>query len=589
MTTSSTPPANYTISLANQTALPPAQYGVYVMGFSTKSKLVLAPGTGNTLVATSAGSTIASYPVGNGTGQYNAISLSTTVPFTGGRFYFFVVAHGQPGPSVPFGQQPPNPCTNPSYPPFSIVELTIPTPSGATPDLVPKNATIDVQTVDGFVFPLTIGLNGGTSNAQSNVILGQPVQDANPGSIVSRGNIFTAYHDFMQSQGVAGAPYEDLVYLPKSISNQAGGILNPGTYLTARGSTGDFLNLASPLHTVFNTDLATLFSSANTNMQVQGVPSNPGGVPGQAYTVTPVSQPYADTGVSLPALRFVGATDGSTFYIFNPVGVSVLADSAGKNILGSIVNSGSGSKATTTLTLAPGISVSGLTAGMYVSGAGLSPDAAGKSVTTISAIKGTVLTLSPALSGGDPAPNSQYVFSHQPYLSMMRTPGQMVFGNEGFFADSSIQFPKDAASASVLASLENYLVAALNRGVAVAPDALNPPATPGNNGTSLFWGTQGNWYPADTAQNLFSLFMHVGAVKVPGHKSPGVPIFLQPYRATTDARAQTMGAAYGFAYDENGGPNPPAPAGPEVPSKFDGTVTPGSSIQVTLGSWFSAA
>ena len=83
--------------------------------------------------------------------------------------------------------------------------------------------------------------------------------------------------------------------------------------------------------------------------------------------------------------------------------------------------------------------------------------------------------------------------------------------------------------------------------------------------------------------------MHVGAVKVPGHKSPGVPIFLQPYRATTDARAQTMGAAYGFAYDENGGPNPPAPAGPEVPSKFDGTVTPGSSIQVTLGSWFSAA
>ena len=49
-----------------------------------------------------------------------------------------------------------------------------------------------------------------------------------------------------------------------------------------------------------------------------------------------------------------------------------------------------------------------------------------------------------------------------------------------------------------------------------------------------------------------------------------------------------MGAAYGFAYDENGGPMPPVIGGPEVPSKFDGTVSPGCSVQVTLGPWFSA-
>lgn len=581
MSTASNTPANYTISLTNNTALPATQYGIYAMGFSVPSGLVLAPGTGTTLVAASAGATVASYPIGNGTGQYNTISLDPTVAFVGGRFYFFVVANGTSAPSVPFGQQPPNPGTNPKYPPFSIVELTIPPAVGGNA----QNATIDVQTVDGFVFPLTIGLNGGTSNAKANVIFGQPIQAANPGAIVSRGNIFSAYGDFVQAHGAAGAPYTDMVYLPKSVMGQPGGILNPGAYLTAQDATGKYLNLASSLHNVFNPDLGTLFGSSTTKMQVQGVPSNPGGVDGQAYTVAPVTQPYADTGVSLPALQFTGATDGSTFYIFNPVGVSILADGAGANILGSIVNS----KGSTTLTLASGVSVTGLAAGMYVSGAGLSPDSTGKSTTTISAINGNVLTLTPALSGGNPAPNSQYVFSLQPYLSMMLTPGQMVFGNAGFFADSSIQHQPGGAKASVLASLENFLVTALNRGVGVASGALNPAASPGNNGTSLYWGTQANWYSQGAVQNLFSLFMHTGAVKVPGHKGPGVPIFLQPYQATTNARGQTMGAAYGFAYDENGGPIPPVVPGPEVPSKFDGTVAPGSSIQVTLGPWFSAA
>lgn len=571
---------NYTISLANSTALPSAKYGIYVMGFSVGSGVALVAGSGGTLVAGPAagGTPINSFPVGNGPGQYNTIALSTTAGFVGGRFYFFVVANGSPAPTVLFGQQPPNAGSNPAYPPYSIVELTILGANGGPA----QNATIDVQTVDGFVFPLTIALNGGTSNASGNVIFGQPIQGGNPGAIVSRDSIFAAYGNFMKSHGAAGKPYQDLVYRPNSVMGQAGGILNPGAYLTAQDSTGKYLNLASSLHTAFNADLGVLFGSANTQMQVQGVPSNPPGVAGQAYTVTPVTQPYADTGVSLPALKFVGQTDSSTFYIFNPVGASILTDAAGANILGSIANS----NGTTTLTLAS--SVPGLTTGMFVSGAGLSPVGL-KSVTTISAINGNVLTLSPALSGGTPAPNSPYVFSVLPYLSMMLTPGQMVLGNEGFFADSSIQFPSNPASASVLASLENFLVTALNRGVGVAAGALHPATTPGNNGTSLFWGTQQNWYPAGATQNLFSLFMHVGAVPVPGHSGAGVPIFLQPYQATTDARGQTMGAAYGFAYDENGGPVPPAPVGPEVPSKFDGTVTPGSSIQITLGPWWSAA
>jgi len=546
--------ANYTISLTNATGLPAPDYSIYVMGFSTGSNLVLGPA--GTLVA--AGATVSSYPVGTGAGQISTISLDTLTEFNGGRFYFFIVQNGQSAPSVDFGKQPPNPGGDPSYPPYTIVEMTIPAPNPSA-----QNATVDIQTVDGFVFPVTISMNGSSAAGS---IYGQPLGN----SAITRASILSAYTTFMQAEGTAGAPYLDLVYLPGSIAGQAGGILNPGAYLTAQDSTGKFLNLTSSLHTIFNTDLTTLFGSST--LQVQGVVSNPAGIPGQSYTVAPVTQTYPGTSVSLPALKFTGATDASVFYIFNPVGVSTLTDDAGDEILGSIHNAGG----VTTLTLAS--TVSGLTTGMFVSGAGLTPNSSNQSVTTISAINGNVLTLSPPLAGGDPAPNSQYIFSKQPYLALMLTPGQMVFGNSGFFADSSIQFTPNTAQSSVLASLENFLVSALNRGVGVASAALNPATTPGNNGTSLYWGTQANWYPSGVTQNLFSLFMHAGAVG-------STPIFLLPAGASANARGQIMGSAYGFAYDENGGPIPPVVAGPEVPSKFDGTVTPGSSMQLTFGAW----
>ncbi|MEI6411571.1 MAG: hypothetical protein WCR52_19435 [Bacteroidota bacterium] len=65
-----------------------------------------------------------------------------------------------------------------------------------------------------------------------------------------------------------------------------------------------------------------------------------------------------------------------------------------------------------------------------------------------------------------------------------------------------------------------------------------------------------------------------------------IPIFIQAEHSTTCARGTTMGQAYGFAYDENAGPIPPAPAGqPEVPSKFD-PLPPGTSgMTITLGPW----
>lgn len=540
---------DYTITITNSTGLDSGQYSIYVMGFSIGSSLVLGPdGT-----LENAGSTVNSYPVGSGSGQISTIRLDSLTEFDGGRFYFFVVKAGDPAPSVLYGQQPPNPGGDPTYPPYSIVEITIPPPAGG----VAQNATLDVQTVDGFVFPITVGLN---SLSTPGNIYGQPLNAPD----VTRAAIFDAYTDFMQALGADGEPYLDLVFDSASFAGQPLGILNPGAYLTAEDSDGNLLNPGSPLHTVFDDALNTLFSA--TNLEVQGVPSNPAGIPGQAYKAEPVTETYPGTSVMLPGLRFTGQTDGTEFIIFNPVGTSIIADGQGNRIQGSIENA----NGTTTLTLAS--EVPGLQVGMFVSGAGLTP-VNGMSVTTISAINGNVLTLAPPLAGGNPAPNSQYLFSKQPYIANFLSSGQMVFGNSGFFGDSAIQLQVNTPPQSVLASLENFLVAALNRGV----------ATPGiGPNASEYWGTQTNWYPANQVQNLFSLFMHAGTVN-------GTPVFLQPASPVANARGGIMSAAYGFAYDENAGPVPPAPADqPEVPSKFDSTVTPGSTVQITLGAWGAA-
>jgi hypothetical protein len=97
----------------------------------------------------------------------------------------------------------------------------------------------------------------------------------------------------MQGEGAAGQPYLDLVFGPGTVAGQAGGILNPGAYLSAVDSKNQFLNLASPLNTVWNAALTTLFG---TTLRVQGAASGTGDtgpvIPAQSYTVVPVTQTY---------------------------------------------------------------------------------------------------------------------------------------------------------------------------------------------------------------------------------------------------------------------------------------------------------
>ncbi|MGH8045742.1 MAG: hypothetical protein ACREKL_00725, partial [Chthoniobacterales bacterium] len=332
----------------------------------------------------------------------------------------------------------------------------------------------------------------------------------------------------------------------------------------------EYINLSSDLNTEFNTALGTLFGTAT--LEIQGVASAAGdsgtAIAADTYHVTSVgNQPYPGTSVMLPALQFTGDTvNTNVFTVFNPVGIAFLTDNNGDGITGTVSGN--------TLTL--DAAVSGLMNNMYVSGAGLT-NTNGLSGTQIANVAGNVITLTGG-PYGTPAAHSQYTFCWLPQLVMFQTPGQMVFANSGVFADNTIQYAKGSAQATVLGNLEYQLVAALNRGVALNATALNPGV---NGGTSTIWGDQTKWYPASVTENLFSLFMHVGAIG-------STPIFLQPVGASSwlNARSQAMGSAYGFAFDENGGPVPPAPSGqPEVPSKFDQNVPIGATLQVTFGPW----
>ncbi|HWB13850.1 MAG TPA: DUF4214 domain-containing protein [Pirellulales bacterium] len=99
------------------------------------------------------------------------------------------------------------------------------------------------------------------------------------------------------------------------------------------------------------------------------------------------------------------------------------------------------------------------------------------------------------------------------------TAGQMVFANDGVFADYKVQLPAlDATQQGILGDLENQVVAALNRGVS----SLN----------SSEWQDSSKFYQTDPVFNEYAQFLHEEQIN-------GTPIMIN-------------GDAYGFPYDDNG-------------------------------------
>lgn len=549
-----------TIALHDGTKLPSAKYSIYVLGFTTKSKKMLSVSgkdkTATFIPVTAKSGTLPAYKLND---KILEVQVDIPSPFPdtakidGARIYFFVaddklfpaapqIAYDGYGANVTNVQNPPNT----TVPPYSFCEFTIVDPG--------YGPVIDVQTVDGFTLPVTITLDQGGA-------VGQPLGNAG----VTRTTIIGAYKPFMNALGTAAVPFLDLQY-----SGNSGGLLNPGIYLTSTDTTNQLLHLDSKLNGWFDADITTLFS--NKLLSIQGVGGGTTVAPDIYTVISTDPQPIpGSTTLKHGALQFKGATNQQVFTVFNPLDLCIMSY---KGSNGPVPITGVLDDATLTFTNPLPTDIK-LLKGMYVIGAGVDPNKTTieSIIITSAGITSVVLTGS-VLKGM--TPNAQFGFSKAP--GMFMTSGAMAFGNAGVFAWAP---GLDADQQAVALNIQNQLVSALNRGV-----ANSAPASGDAGYTSKYWGTQTNWYPKDTVQNLFSLFMHTGTVAVTKPTPANVPIFIQAPGSVKCARGTVMGQAYGFAYDENAGPVPPAPAGqPEVPSKYDPLPVGTKEVVVTLGEW----
>lgn len=273
------------LPLVNQTGLSASDYSVYVLGYSVASDLWL-DGTGRFVDS----SAMTSLPAHNIAGL-STITINTGQEVLGARIAFFVTPFNTP--PTPFPRladggviQPTNP-PNSNYPPFDIVELT---------NTASDSFIIDVQTVDGFIFPLTLTLNDDLGQ------VGTALPAAGQDAVVTRQGIFPAYQTFMTDSqlGGAGTPYLDLLFKPGSVAGQYGGIVNPGRYLDpANGNSGSALN------SVFNSTLTTLFTDPSLNLSIIGDDSN-------VYTGVPMTD-----GQGRQFLQFTAG--GNTYRVYNPL------------------------------------------------------------------------------------------------------------------------------------------------------------------------------------------------------------------------------------------------------------------------------
>ena len=622
-------------------------YGIYAMGMATGSGTT--PGTTapywldvtttpNSMhfVAATPGS---NYPVKT-INDLTTIGLDSNVELKGARIYFFVLPLFHPIlPTIPVGSQPPQPTTATTGP-VAFIEFTVPAPDNCDSEhftctapgyRIPGNATFDVQQVDAFQFPMTMAWQKSaldpfpTSNLDKDVIFGQTICSihSQPDGSASRESILSTFHEFF----VVNSPYLDLKMAPLAFNfpparPQAAGILAPSHYLET--------NVGSELNTVFDSDLKTLFSTAANGLKILGNQSDPAGIAQSYYDVTFVNVAYpTDPAPHVPPLHIpalelktsssppsgLSTGENNTFYIFSPTDTSIITTTPEGGVTtyikGTLTQPTSPSY-TLTLTIDPNEdlyqalvgndSTQPVGIGMYVF-SNVSCSSLGNwmdtthdvksliqiSEITVSSSKQLTITLSSATQGTALLCTDAYFqFSRQPWVANLLTSGNMVFSNDGFFTDRATQYSQKtggplAAYLDVLSNLENQIVTALNRGVLVTPANGKILAKLTTN-DSKDWSKQTGWYTPGTTYNEYSCFVHTVQITnaASGHS---IPISYAPFNSRKSGGGLTMSAAYGFAFDES------SQVGDLtlVPSKLDGTVTPGSIITFTFGPWIDSS
>ena len=135
------------------------------------------------------------------------------------------------------------------------------------------------------------------------------------------------------------------------------------------------------------------------------------------------------------------------------------------------------------------------------------------------------------------------------------SPSQMVFATNGVFSDSATTGPvrsgMNVNQAAILADLENQIVSALNRGVALAADGAGNAAWDGTGSNPYYTTGPGNNNTG--VWNRYAEFLHQATVSIPG-----------PWNAN-------VGLNYGFGFDDQQGQSS------DIEAQNNGPVT------ITLG------
>lgn len=475
----------------------------------------------------------------------------------------------------PTAAQPSGPALSGGIAPVTNVAVTQvnPAPYLTTPDAVPfdlveftylpgASSTFDLTAVNGFVVPMTLTTTDPQTPGASQSVGTRPTG-------ISRADIGTAFGTFMVNDPQGGS-FTQLRYdaaaapfaaPPATPADQFFAIVNPWYWITNQNSPTD--GTTSGLLNYWDATLDTFFQVGNTlsidlgpGRIYGGTSSVIGGV--NTYTFT---NPAGRTVLTLPQPS--PGYQSASFVFGNSLSYAPNTFPGGAFPAGDpgliIVN--------VMAALNRGVALDGV---ITTPPASVAVEAAptGASMSVVGGITVTMNTGSPhGLMPGDTVlvqgvtiappggPTAAFPDGYNGSFTVLATP-------------SATQFTYQPTPAA-------------------GTDPVTGQLHPGGGGTvtragqsTAAWNAFANWYgapsnPAHPAQpyNTYAKFLHYSTIDGTDSRLGGTPIFIN-------------NQAYGFSLDEN--PNGPY-VGAEVPSKFDGTITDGSTLTLTLNPWTASS
>ncbi|MFO1313787.1 MAG: IPTL-CTERM sorting domain-containing protein [Burkholderiales bacterium] len=528
-----------TFTLVDNTNLAPNSYQIYVTGFSTAGPYVLQQ-NGSWAAPTSTAGTLPCYRFPQDIQQ---IQINGTQTSISARVYYFVVTDVAKFPQCnpTAGNQGlfnlnPNGFTYTG----SGASVTVPTAGDVLAKSFPAwtfseigtsatSGTIDLSQVDFFAFPMnmTATVTPATPpNPANPPVAGNPIGFANPADVINHASVRDAYAKYADTLAVA----------------QGGACSN-----------------ASPPAACEYKKLLRDITTGGSSVPLYVI-QNPGG-----YVVDNPTSPLN------------GAFDGVINALWNPAAPPLYINTGGA--FGNIPPDTFVSSYTTIQY--PGVGANYSIPALVFTG--LTSQYVAYVFSPIGLQSGCSNPLQiPALYCPVPATSGFQVFAAAGALGPPVNDDNFTLLNNANKLKSGTA-PADYSQ--LVGRLGLLLSSAMNRGVA----RVNCPVH-----TWRCWQDETYWYPTtvsatfpDITQNLFSYWMHTAAIK-------GTPMFVQPPGAVqgatgTPGGGKTMGMAYGFAADENPTPQAVSPPQPEVPSKFDQTVTLPGSGTLTFGPWVTSS